>query len=552
MYEFSAFGLLRKLSRLLFLCAHLPFIVAVLWVIGLCYCRPICLLPFLPFLAFLIWRTKRGGALHMRCWIALFCVAEAVLFYFLTAPDEDQFQWGTARLPVIMQNGQDTLHITNIRDFTYRSEQDVDIRYLEEDFDLRELTGVYLAQSCDKDGQFDIMLSFAFRDGRYLVVSPEARIPAGKEFNIVRAHYKGYGLAYIFGTEEDLFLLRSDVNKQPLRLFLLKATPQQAKQMLMYCAGLAGDAAQHNRAYTPLTATYANKLTNVIRIICPELPAYGLSVNNLAEELYHHQLIVTDIRGNRAAAKDTFAVGTDVASERENYSDTIRRRLSLPLRASIPRRRVQEEILASSPTSNGAQPIPAESHAEQHSALTHAEDIPELGERLENDRRREAEQQQAAETDNEDEAPSDAPSEAPEGEESIAETARKLDEQAPLLPVRGGILEAEDRMRSDDRREAEEDERLQESRKRAAEGHDIMEDIDKKKDSDSNFNELFFGKRKSGITIIERKKPKAKHSPLDPARKHKSRNPFDDEQSDPEPQEQQEADPFAPKKPIKI
>lgn len=560
MYEFSASSYLNKLLRLALRAAHLPLLLGILWVIGLFFCRPLCALTLIPILIIAMWRIQQNKLRHVRTWIAFFCLAEFGLFLALPGPSARLWQEGMARDHGISEQGNGVVHLNFIRDFIYHGAKKAEIRYLEEDFQMQDLTGVYLAECVNRLDKSDckLMLSFAFRDGRFLVFSPEMRVPAGKEVNSLRRHYKEYGLFYLFGTEEDIFALHTDEHRDYLSLYPLKADPEHAQAMLAACLRLAVEAQEKHRAYHPLQQTYYNDLRKVLGVICPALTEPNPIRNaHIAKLLYRNGATQIPEKGDWTTVRRRYALGFDIHPEpREAYSDLIRKRIGLPVRDTVPTRTVQ--VISQDELQTQPHPEKESSASAGFPFLTssaNTADIPEPGMRLKNDKQEEGNASPAEPQETATDAAADtAPQETDDSADDAAENTRKLNEQESLLPakpsVADGILEPGARLHADNRREEEEEEAMSEAQKKAEQGRDIMEDVHKKPADGSNFNELFFGKRKSGITIIEKKKPKEEPHPLDPMRKQKRKNPFDEEK--PQPDTQQEADPFAPKAPIRI
>lgn len=577
MYEFSTTSYLRKLFYLIQLAAHLPLLLMVLWVIGLMACQPLCALPLIPFIFFLA-HGRRKENFHFRTWVGLFCIAEFGFFYLLPGPSAEQWKDTEQRVPTITLQDGAVLHIANIRDVLYRNANDYDVRYLEEDFPLQEVVGVSLAEQFRGDGSEDskLMLSFEFQDGRYLVFSPELRLPKGKELNSFRAYYKNYGLVYLFGTEEDFFLSSTDLRHGRIYLYPLAATPRQSAEMLMLCVGLAEETNSRSAAYLPMQENYRSGILSVLRHFCPELPARRPMANNdIARQLYLHRALRCQLSGDWNLVRRRFAVGNDISKDdRSAYSDKLRRRIGAETRTAIPERKLQETPTAPDSVTEEtprraprltAADIPepgARLQQDAHPARHSAADIPEPGVRLQQDIRPAAEEtsNETAQTAQPGESHPTDKGEEPQGSEEtkdIATATRELDKQEQIIDlpkktIADSILEPGARMNADDRKEEEADAEIEASRKRAAEGHDIMDD-GKKQDSESRFSELFFGKKSSGITIIEKAKPKEEPHPLDPHRKQKRKNPFnDEEQQQKEPTEPQEKDPFAKPAPIRI
>lgn len=561
MYEFSASGLFRRIFRVLYWAAHFPLLLAVLWVIGLAFCQPLCALPVIPFIGIIIWRMRQWGYFPVRRWIAAFCACEAAMFYCLPGPDTDHWQLQTARVPGLAKSADGILHISNLRDFVYRSETSFDVRYLEEDFDTRTVSGVFLIDSRNAAGDCNLLLSFAFADGRYLVISPEMRIPADTARNSIRAYYKNYGLIYIFGTEEDLLLSRTNILNEHLHLYPLKADGEQARLMLLQCVRLAQEAAADNSAYNPITQQFSNGLLSALRIICPELEESGVSNESVADILYENGALDVHARGDWAMVQRAYAPGYNIRSEtREAYSDALRQRLGMPVRAAVPERHVQEHITESSKR-------PKKREAERTSIFNapsrvSVADIPEPGERLAGDHRPSStgedldyafppppdpDKKKATAPKDEQEAPTEPadadgePQDKPAGDDAAANT-RALDQAPSLLPRKPSLADAIPepgaRLREDARKAEEEEEREAEASTRPVGNH--------------NFDELFFGRKpKKDDKQQEDEAEEEKKPDFDPFAKPKKKNPFEEEK--PKKKSKDEIDdPFKPKEPIRI
>lgn len=569
MYEFTATGLFHRLFRLCLWAAHLPLLLGVLWVIGLAFCQPICAAAVVPFVIILIWRLKRNGRAYLRLWTAGFCLIELALFLAIPCTPAEKNLKGLPPMTLITQGENGTVHLTNICDNIYHEDGSMEERVLEEDFDPAELTGVYLTECFRGQDSTDcrLLLSFAFRDGRYLVIAPEMRLPLGTTEHPVRVHYKNYELVYTFGTEEGLYALNTNYLRYYLTLYPLKADTAQLQQMFARCLELAQQTQAEKRAFHPFAQAYHNDLLSVLRLICPELPKHRpISNANVAKLLYRNGATLIEEQGDWSVVRRKYALGFNIRPEvREEYSDVIRARIGLPVRASLPQRHVQERSEEKLPETGAADTAPVT-----------AADIPEPGDRLTDDaaaKRAEEEEKATAEGDAADENGVIDKEDAA----AVAAATRELDKSEQLLgnkdvatqePDKGeqllgskdaprarsaadDILEPGARLYADDRKEAEEEAAREERKRRAAEGRDIMDDDSTDTSDRSQFNELFFGKRKSGITIIEKEKPKEEVHPLDPVRKRKRVNPFEDEKPKQE-QKPKEDDPFAPKKDIKI
>lgn len=550
MYELTSSAFLRKLKRIAFLSAHLPLLLGVLWTIGLAFCQPLCAVAFIPFIAIVIWRLKQATRFRLRTWTAFFCLCEALIFFSLPGPQPDKWQTSTARATAITKLGDGQLRIAPIRDFIYRTETDFDVRYLDEEFNPKDIIGVCLAECVRGQSSSDceLMLSFAFNDGRHLVISPEIRIPAGETENGVRAYYKNYGLIYVFGTEEDLFALRTDVQHRYLSLYPLKADAEQMQLMFADCLTLAQQTQAESRCYHPLQQAYRNDLLEVLRTICPALPETSPIANaNVAKLLYRNGATLIREQGDWAIVRRKYAVGFNIKPEvRETYSDAIRAHIGLPVRSSLPERHAEQTLTDRLPSATSL-------HQGPGTTRTSVADIPEPGDRLANDKRR-TEAAQPALTQESDKETDSTPAVDPdavlrqEDTESVAAATRELDKNEQLLDtprkpsIADSIPEPGARLRADMLKEEEEEDASD------RQNNEIGRFIGSDKGGDK-VNNAIFGGNTSGVRAIERSKGHQEAHPLDPVRKNKRKNPFNDE---PEAPKNKEDDPFAPKEPIKI
>ena len=104
-----------------------------------------------------------------------------------------------------------TITIENVRDFRYRSEFDYDVRYLTETYDLDDVVAMDYSITHWNDLEIcgHIILTFTFKDGRHLAVSPEARLEKGKVYEFLPGFYRVYELIFVVAKESDVFYLRT-------------------------------------------------------------------------------------------------------------------------------------------------------------------------------------------------------------------------------------------------------------------------------------------------------------------------------------------------------
>ncbi len=324
--------LLSLLRRLGLLLTDLLLFFALLWLIGLFFYRPESLLLLLLFAAALYaWRRfMKTRRLRLRpCLWGLFALG-FVTYQLLPAPSHAHWQTPWARAPQFTLEGN-WLTIDNIRDFHYRSETDYDVRYRKETYDLGTLTGAELGE-CHWDGMEAIchtMISFSFADGRHLVVSGETRLPEGVTQDSIGGIYKLYGMLYVFGTEDDIFALRTNHRHEDLTLFPLRATPEQARKLLLAYVHLATVTESLQLPYNTVTGNCSSGLIRIFRHFAPQMPArynlLPLHNSSISRLIYEHG----GMKAREGESYEDFArrcyLGYDLAQDAPGqYSQAIR------------------------------------------------------------------------------------------------------------------------------------------------------------------------------------------------------------------------------------
>ncbi len=307
--------------------SDLVLAIGLLWLIGLFAYRPVSLLLVgLPALAvgIILACRRRHSRSHRRPHVR-FCLWALVflgvfLYQFLPSPHHADWQTPWAKAPRFTLQG-DTLTIENLRDFRYRSVDDYDARYRTESYDLSTLTGADFGE-CHWDGMEAIchtMLSFSFADGRHLVVSAETRLPKGVKQDTLGGIYKCYGLLYVFGTEEDIFALRTNHRHEDLTLYPLKVTPEQARRLLLAYVHLAQEAEARQLPYNTVTDNCSSGLVRIFRHFVPDMPArynlLPLHNSSISKLIYTHGSMQTKEGESFAELTRRCYLGYDLSKE---------------------------------------------------------------------------------------------------------------------------------------------------------------------------------------------------------------------------------------------
>lgn len=321
----------RILSYTLGTLSGILLFLPLLWCVGLWYYQPVSLIPtaLLLVCATLLWVKRRRPSAHLVLWLLV--TINIITFLCIPGPTPERWKKPWAIAPEFEQKG-DMLTIRNLRDFRYRTEQDSDAHYRTETYDLNTLTGVDFA-ACHWDGLVSVchtMLSFNFADGRRFVVSAETRLPNGVEQNAIAGLYKQYGILYLFGTEEDLFGLRTNIRHEDLSVYPMQIKLAGARKLLQHYIDMAREAETSHRTYNTISANCSTGLVSGFRVLAPHMPRkydfLPLHNGSIASLLIRHGAIQQKAGENEQQIRTRCYVGYDLPLD--NYSNALRARIA--------------------------------------------------------------------------------------------------------------------------------------------------------------------------------------------------------------------------------
>lgn len=166
--------------------------------------------------------------------LVVFCLIVAWWIGIKPSHERD-WQPDVAVLPyATIQDGQVTIH--NIRNFTYRSEADFDVRYYDKTFELKSLDSVDLiAVYWMGDAIAHIMMSFGFQERDFVIFSIETRKEKGEGYSSIKGFFKQYELIYIAGAERDLIRVRTDYRnpQEDVYLYCVQIPRDRARKLFL-------------------------------------------------------------------------------------------------------------------------------------------------------------------------------------------------------------------------------------------------------------------------------------------------------------------------------
>lgn len=143
---------------------------------------------------------------------------------------------GNERLARATVDG-DTVTIHNLRDFRYVSKSEVQSRWIDDTFDLRELTNlwVYFVQFSKIRAIAHTEVAFEFADGRVVVASFEIRALKGQRYSPIAGMGKNFEMSLRWMTERDP-LTRRIAHEGKSRTFMFLADITQKRIVELFHA----------------------------------------------------------------------------------------------------------------------------------------------------------------------------------------------------------------------------------------------------------------------------------------------------------------------------
>ena len=148
----------------------------------------------------------------------------------------------------------DRVHLTGVRNFDYRSRNDFTVNYEEREILLSHLAGLDFYVSYFTEGPVGhTFVSFIFDNAPPLSISIETRPEVGEGFAPVASLFKQFELIYVVGDERDLVRVRTNYRGEPVYLYRLNTSAEDARRLLLVYLARINELAEHPEFYSLLT-----------------------------------------------------------------------------------------------------------------------------------------------------------------------------------------------------------------------------------------------------------------------------------------------------------
>jgi len=191
-----------------------------------------------------------------------------VLLYWTRIKPSHDRNWmpSVARLPTASIE-DNRVHIVNIRNFDYRTENDFTIRYYDKTYDLNTLKSVdYILSYWDGNKAIaHTLLSFGFAKGDHLVVSVETRLEKNEVQSGLGGLFKQYELIYVLADENDILRLRTNFRKEAVYLYPTTLDKTTIQKLFIIVINSVNKIKEQPEFYNTITENCLTSLTSKFR-----------------------------------------------------------------------------------------------------------------------------------------------------------------------------------------------------------------------------------------------------------------------------------------------
>jgi hypothetical protein len=220
------------------------------------------------------------GGLWRKTWrpakLALLASLGLMIWWGTIHPRHDR-DWipELTRLAQIEMAGE-IMTVSNLRSFRWRSETDFDEIWETRAFDLTKLDAADIALShWSGEDIAHLIVSFVFTEGPPLALSVEVRREKGEVWSSIAGFFKSTELAYVAADERDVIGLRTHARGEDVRLYQLRATKAQTRDVLMAYVMDINNLTKTPRWYDTLTV---NCTTLVFRLVRASATGWGFNI----------------------------------------------------------------------------------------------------------------------------------------------------------------------------------------------------------------------------------------------------------------------------------
>ena len=216
-------------------------------------------------------------AINRRSWLpfGIYVLSYAVLmFWWMSiAPSNNRIWAGdTSRLLTGKVEGSQVT-LNNVRDFSWRTDDDYDARWETRHYDLDHLASADAVLSYWGSAAIaHAMISFGFDDGSHVVFSVEIRKKRGQQYSAIGGFFKQFETILTAADERDIIRVRTNVRGEDDYLYPLRMDKAAMRALFLSYVHAANKLAVTPAFYNTITSNCTTIVYRMARQIDPGLP----------------------------------------------------------------------------------------------------------------------------------------------------------------------------------------------------------------------------------------------------------------------------------------
>ena len=192
----------------------------------------------------------------------------ALIWYFSIPPLQDR-EWNpdVAKSLSFEQRG-DIVTLHNVRNFTWRTEQDFDEKWETRTFNLNDLSGVNIITSYWMGPEIaHTLVSFDFKNSAPLTFSIEIRKEKTEDFSALGGFFRKFELSLIAADEKDIIYTRSNVRGEQVYFFPVAMPKPEMRALFEEYLKKSAKLEQEAKWYNTLTSNCTTLVFDMIQSV---------------------------------------------------------------------------------------------------------------------------------------------------------------------------------------------------------------------------------------------------------------------------------------------
>lgn len=229
--------------------------------------------------------------------------------------------------------------LSNVRNFSWRSEVDYDRRWETRTYDLDRLVSADAVLSYWSSKSIaHAMISFGFSDGEYVVFSVEIRKKSGQKFSPIGGFFKQFEMILTAADERDIIRVRTNVRGEDDYLYPLQVSTAAMRELFLSYVQAANTLLDHPAFYNSVTSNCTTMVYGMAKKISPGLPhdARLLLTGYLPEYLYEIGALDQSVSLDELHRRGRVTERARAALPADNFSQVIRVEVNGDAAASLP------------------------------------------------------------------------------------------------------------------------------------------------------------------------------------------------------------------------